>query len=161
MARAIRLTLTEERVPRGLSQRGYQALQRIREEFAWLSGDKTTLRGSVGPELEWWTFAGSRSNAVLRTALAAHGCPCRVRNGIRLEVCAERERFQAAIGLLAANGVDFSPQDVDPDALDGLKFVDILPEDVGRSVVAARLLDAEVVNQVVREPLKVVMASVT
>lgn len=161
LARAIRLTLTEERVPRGLSQRGHQALQRIREEFAWLSGDKTILRGSVGPELEWWTFAGSRSNAVLRTALAAHGCPCRVRNGLRLEVCTDREKFEAALSLLAANGVGFSPQDVDPDALDGLKFADILPEEVGRSVVAARLLDTQVVNQVVVEPLKVVMGSVT
>jgi hypothetical protein len=84
-----------------------------------------------------------------------------VRNGLRLEVCADREKFEAALSLLAANGVSFSPQDVDPDALDGLKFADILPEEVGRSVVAARLLDTQVVNQVVGEPLKVVMGSVT
>jgi hypothetical protein len=84
-----------------------------------------------------------------------------LRNGLRLEVCADRESFEAAMGLLAANGVCFSPQDVDPDALDGLKFADILPEEVGRSVVAARLLDTEVVNQVAGEPLKVVVSSVT
>jgi hypothetical protein len=65
------------------------------------------------------------------------------------------------LNLLAANGVGFSPQDVDPDALDGLKFADLLPEEVGRSVVAARLLDAEVVNQVAGEPFKVLMGSLT
>ena len=84
-----------------------------------------------------------------------------MRNGLRLEVCADRERFEAAMGLLAANGVCFSPQDVDPDALDGLKFADILPEEVGRSVVAARLLDTEVVNTVAKEHVKISVDALT
>ncbi len=55
------------------SRRSREAMARIRDEFAWLAADGTTLhRGggdTDGAEPVWWTFAGTKANASLKAAL--------------------------------------------------------------------------------------------
>jgi len=154
LAGAIRQTLVSESIPSGLSQRGQEALARIRAEFDWLSRDGTTLRLSGGAEMEWWTFSGTRANAMLQASLVRNGFACRLKNGLRLEVAAERSQFEDVLEGLKNEPARFLPEDVSADALDGLKFAEILPEITARSFLAARLTDTDAVASVSQERRK-------
>jgi ATP-dependent Lhr-like helicase len=148
LARSIQRTLATDTVPQGLSRRGEQALQRIRAEFAWVPIEGSVLRVSGTDATEWWTFGGTKANDVLQIALRQQGCDGCSNSGLKLDLTTSRPNFEMALDRIRKDGVGFSPDHASAEALDALKFGDVLPELIARSIVAKRLFDDQAVAEV-------------
>src|SRR5262249_19882940 len=69
LCRAIHRVLVSGRCPASLSARARTRLVEIMAKFPWLVDDATAIVHDPEGDVRWWTFAGLRSNAALRTAL--------------------------------------------------------------------------------------------
>jgi hypothetical protein len=70
LAQAVAKVLVEGLEERYLSRRSREALMRLRDEYAWVRLDATTLVSDAGGTRgRWWTFAGDRYNQAVGAAL--------------------------------------------------------------------------------------------
>ena len=110
----------------------------------------------------WWTWAGGRANALLTAALEAVD-PSLVDDdyiydnrqiGLRSGVSAAELR-QAAHGVTALVGKDLTGVRpfVTEKALRQLKFADLLPPDLARTTLEARLADPDAAREVLTMPI--------
>jgi len=162
--RAMRDVLTTDGERERWSRRARDGLARIRAEFAWLSADGTTLHGgagaAAGEPATWWTFAGTKANAALKAALQglvtgpldADALSIRLPDGLPLE---EAERAIATVR--AMQPTDVLPN-IDPAAVEGLKFFECLPPGMAVDVLRVRLADLPAVTAVMKEPARTVVA---
>lgn len=138
--------------PRGveLTRRARQKLDELREELAdRLDPDRTALLHSHG-ETRWWTWAGTRANAVIWAALnevAPHFCDSMstVTNDhlvLRSDTTAAALR-EALLLVKLRFGTDLASvvPEVSERASQDLKFSDMLPSDLAIRTLAARLSD--------------------
>ncbi len=138
--------------PRGveLTRRARQKLDELREEHAdRLDPDRTALLHSHG-ETRWWTWAGTRANAVIWAALnevAPHFCDSMstVTNDhlvLRSDTTAAALR-EALLLVKLRFGTDLASvvPEVSERAIKDLKFSDMLPSDLAIRTLAARLSD--------------------
>nr|WP_205864211.1 DEAD/DEAH box helicase [Planosporangium mesophilum] len=137
----------------GLSKRATEALAKLRVEAghrAWADG---TVVESDGENIVWWTWAGERANATLAAALPDVVDPdCDLDDHcIRLRDDVSRDRLRAAIDRLE----DELPRPVVVDeALQQLKFAEMLPAKLAQDTLGLRLADPGGALAVVAERIR-------
>jgi len=151
LARSMRDVLLGSDPAVTLSKRAVAGLAELRDKHE----DSISASGTVvtrGADVWWYTWAGAKANATLAAALPGVVDPVVSYDDVRL-----RLRHDLAPGELsqAASAVDWSSSirpAVNADAVQGLKFSDVLPPDLATETVASRMVDEGAARRVVTEP---------
>jgi ATP-dependent Lhr-like helicase len=145
-----------------LSNRATTRLSAVHDEYATTVNPHNTVI-TTDPKAgdRWWTWAGGRANALIAAAISA------VRPGLIDEIDRYDNRYirlqpQAGAGelreALASARDRFGdpllnvPYEVSDDALDGLKFAELLPPAMARRTLAERALDHDNASLLARRP---------
>lgn len=136
MCQAIKMILGEDAVYPFLSQRAAAELTEVRAEYAWLVSNHSGIREREDKGMEWWTFAGRRTNQwVCDVATSKHGVTSNC-DDMRIRLDCNREKFAELKRTLLER------PEVSPDAeAAGGKFFDLLPETVRARVLKNRTYD--------------------
>ena len=123
-----------------MSKRAVAQLAEIRHEFSWAREGATSVVRDDNGRVRWWTFAGDLPNQWLAGSLdevrhstkAVTGMSISFDEGVTLEEArvAIRGITEQSLALGAA---------VASDAVNGLKFSELLPSGVAEQVVLTRL----------------------
>ena len=158
MARGVQTALTSETVPSQWSERTRAAMERQRQEFAFLSPDTNTLVVSAQDErMNWYTFGGSMVNQMLSRhftefcGLASEGNELSIGFDLRMDAHALLEKIEAveADDVIARMSFDLA-------AVEALKFHQTLPPELQQRVLRARLVDRAALSRVLELDTKVV-----
>jgi ATP-dependent Lhr-like helicase len=155
---AMKAVLAGEEVSPRWSRRAQSRLDEVRQEHDFVGADGPTLLSRSPGNFEWWTFAGTRANATLAGELAGL-CGGRVDHdalAVTVEGAEGLSEVTTAVRELGSRDPSSMTPHVDEDALEGLKFSECLPRDLGLAVLAARLRDVAAMQEVLRQPLRVV-----
>ncbi len=145
------------------SQRAVQTIRDVRQEFAWLAASGTTLRNShaadsTPDDVEWWTFAGTKANAAFRSVLQRL-----LGSSVDADACSLRFDPSAAVGdveqailSLAAMPRDEIVADIDPAAIDGLKFSQCVPPSMTLPLLQSRMSDHPAIESILTMPVRTV-----
>jgi ATP-dependent Lhr-like helicase len=153
VAHAIRSVLASADEPAGLSGRAIEQLADSRSAFVGVKEGRTMLVREPDRNRErWWTFAGGKANAALAMGLKEHGASIIATDdlAIALEGTLGLRRLTEIIALM---GVTPPRAPADVRALDGLKFGDCLPKELGLRVLEARADDQSGVLAALSEPV--------
>jgi ATP-dependent helicase Lhr and Lhr-like helicase len=138
------------------SRRAADRISELRQELAHCCG-KGTVIVRKGTSLEWWTFAGLAANQTVVQFLRHHiELPMRADNlWITLPSEIKLDRLNQTI--LALRG-DASPPnwDLQEPASDLLKFGDLLPENLLRDLILARIADISGARRILGADLRAV-----
>lgn len=138
------------------SRRATERITELRQEISPCCGDGSVL-ARHGMSLEWWTFAGLAANETIVQYIQPHvESPLRANNfWIELPADTSIERLDQAIQGL--RGVS-SPPDLDlhDSAADLLKFGDLLPGELMRDLVLARIADVPRAIDILQSPMKII-----
>ena len=161
LTNAVRRTLLGSDAPGvRLSKRATTTLAAVRDEYSDTVAEGTTMM-TVDAQTgrRWWTWAGGRGNALLAAALTAVS-PGLVedtdRNDNRYLRIADDEPGAGLEAALAEARRCFSDQllgvpfQVSKDALEGLKFAELLPASLAADTLAERSLDHCAAAEVLR-----------
>jgi ATP-dependent Lhr-like helicase len=136
-----------------ISRRANDKLAEVRAASPWARPHATVLVTNDG-RTRWWTFAGGKANTWFAAALEAKLGVSVTADGLSVSTTAmpSREDVQHAIEAAGTHGAVLDAQ-IDEDAINGLKFADLLPLELAKGVVAARLAAPEAVAAAVAEPV--------
>lgn len=143
--------ISQENIP-NLSQRAKQRIVSLQDEFPWLDdvGDTYIVDGK---RTEWWTFAGATANASICSGLQEL-ISDRVRpDDLKIlfpDQCGLSDAESAIEKVMQRSANELKPL-VEPTAIDGLKFSDILPEEYAVRVIQSRLVDHSAVEAILRQ----------
>lgn len=140
-----------------LSQRAKTALSTLREDAdgrAW-DGGAVIARGAEHPT--WWTWAGARANTTLAAALPDVVEIGRRIDNHRLHLRPDTTRDELRAALTAIADQPLPAPLVLPDAIDGLKFGDVLPPELAAETLAARAADPVGARAAATGPLRWVL----
>ncbi|MYU55020.1 MULTISPECIES: DEAD/DEAH box helicase [Streptomyces] len=153
LTRAMRDVLLGADPPARLTRRAQARLAELRENRASHVTTRGTLLRREGHKLEWWTWAGFRANATLIASLGALADPVQQPDDerIRLNAATTPQSWQATRTDLADHLV---LPEVNPRAVQGLKFSAALPERLAARTVAARLADFDGARSVLDEAVR-------
>lgn len=157
LTRAAREVLLGEDPPVTLTQRAQGALTQLREEGAETvhPGGNLIIRDGAGKDLRWWTWAGHRTNVTLAATLADIADPLQRGNDlyVRLRSDLTPQMWKEA----TADAPDrLCLPEVDPRALNGLKFSAALPQRLAEATLAARLAALDHAARTLAEPVRFV-----
>ncbi|MFF1569222.1 DEAD/DEAH box helicase [Streptomyces sp. NPDC058293] len=157
LTRAAREVLLGEDPPVTLTQRAQGALTQLREEGAETvhPGGNLIIRDGAGKDLRWWTWAGHRTNVTLAATLAGIADPLQRGNDlyVRLRSDLTPQMWKEA----TADAPDrLCLPEVDPRALNGLKFSAALPPRLAEATLAARLAALDHAARTLAEPVRFV-----
>ncbi len=148
-----------------VSQRARQQLPRLQEEFADRIDRGCTLVLTQGSRTRWWTWAGARANAMLIAALEAVD-PTLVDGdyvydnqqvGLRASVgAAELRRAVHEVQRRIGGDLGGVKPFVTEQALEQLKFAELLPPTLARRTLEARLADPVGAAVVLKMPIAAV-----
>lgn len=114
-----------------------------------------TLVTRTGNDVRWWTWAGFRANATLAASVSSVTDPVQRPTDCYVRL---REDLTPDMWRAAREGTDDGAAlvlpDVDPRAVNGLKFSAALPQRLAVATVAARLADFNGARAVLREPVR-------
>ncbi|MFJ1709532.1 DEAD/DEAH box helicase [Kitasatospora sp. NPDC088346] len=157
LARAAREVLLGEDPPVALTKRAEAALAQLRSESAETvhPGGNLIVRDGTGKDLRWWTWAGHRANVTLAATLAGVADPLQRGNDlyVRLRTDLTPQIWKEATTDAADR---LCLPEVDPRALNGLKFSAALPQRLAEATLAARLADLDHAAHVLNEPARFV-----
>lgn len=158
LTRAAREVLLGEDPPVTLTQRAQGALTQLREEGAETvhPGGNLIIRDGAGKVLRWWTWAGHRTNVTLAATLAGIADPLQRGNDlyVRLRSDLTAQMWKEA----TADAPDrLCLPEVDPRALNGLKFSAALPQRLAEATLAARLAALDHAARTLAEPVRFVL----
>ena len=127
------------------SRRATERIQEIRREFAWLESGSTVVVIGRSGELEWWTFAGTRANAMLTRALSEATQSHVDHDGVSLTFASRLplDEIHKAVKEVRSQDVASIRPFVDEDAVEGLKFSECLPAHLAIEMLEQRLSDTE------------------
>ena len=157
-----RLLLGADPVGVQVSRRAASRLADLRAEMAqYVDADRSVVHKSEAG-LSWWTWAGRRANITLHSALldiAPHiaGEPRGVDN-LQIPLGSQVSAPELAAALVEV-GSRFGPDltsaspDVNQQAIDELKFGDLLPRRLATLTLASRLVDRESAGVILRRDL--------
>jgi ATP-dependent Lhr-like helicase len=133
-----------------ISQRATAALDKMRTE----DGHRAAVDGTVVVESKdakvWWTWAGERANATLGAAMPDVIDVDDLDNHyVRLRDDVSPQRLQSA--RKRAGDADLPPPAVTDEALQQLKFSEMLPPVLARRTLASRLSDADGATRVLSD----------
>lgn len=134
-----------------LSERAIKRLAALRAEYAHLVDHEATVVDHSGATPRWWTFAGLRANLTLAAALEATTPglidPDRTVQDKHIQLLdgATGIELTAALRQLRADPTTLreAKPPVDEAAVKGLKFHEMLPPDMARATLSARLVDID------------------
>ncbi|MET7352943.1 DEAD/DEAH box helicase [Streptomyces mirabilis] len=158
LTRAAREVLLGENPLATLTKRAQGALAQLREESTETvhPGGNLIIRDGAGKDLRWWTWAGHRANVTLAATLADIADPLQRGNDLYV-----RLRSDLTPQMWKEASVDAADRlclpDVDPRALNGLKFSAALPQRLAEATLAARLADLDHAARVLTEPVRFVV----
>lgn len=158
LCQAIKGVLAEDETRPWWSQRARTQLDEVRERFPWLTPESTVVVTSQDGGMAWWTFAGRNANAAIAPAVANRAQVQTTSDNlvIEFERALPLEAVERAIeGLRSCETAELLPV-VDPQALEGLKFSDCLPQELGIHLLAMRTQDQIAVDRVLRSHLRLV-----
>lgn len=143
MCRAIREVLRSDEVFAYWSQRAATRLLEIRNTFAFLKANRTTVAQSAGGKVCWFTFGGESINLALREAIEKQGLETEKADdyGVYFSEGFRREELDAVLGRLTAAEVAES-NGSNAEAEEALKFHECLPASLLRAEMAARRCNA-------------------
>lgn len=157
-----RLLLGADPVGVQVSRRAASRLADLRVELEqYVDANRSvTHRSETG--LSWWTWAGRRANTTLHSALvdvaphiagAQRGVDnLRIPLNSQITVAELAVALGAVVSRLSADPTSTSPE-VTQQAVDELKFGDLLPRDLATSTLASRLQDLSSASLVLRRAL--------
>lgn len=160
LCQRIRSVLLAEDAPTFLSRRGREQLESIREEDANLVDPDRTVLTRAGDRWRWWTFAGTRANAALASAVgAAVGADLTDADGLMAQIdCGvSADAIDEAIDRLRQQPEAVRGAGPDEEQIEGLKFGQCLPRGVAEAMLTQRQADPTAVAGVLG--LRVVMGS--
>lgn len=134
------------------SQRARQRISSLQSEFPWLEDVDCTYIVH-GKRIEWWTFAGAVGNALISSGLQATISDRVKSDDLKIvfpDRCALSDAESAIEEVTRREKYDLKPT-IDPNAIDGLKFSDILPEEYAIRVIQSRLVDHLAVETILRQ----------
>jgi ATP-dependent Lhr-like helicase len=158
LCQAMRLLLAGEEVSPRWSRRARTRLEELREQHSFVHPEGPTLLSRSPGEVEWWTFAGTRGNATLAGELDGL-CGGRVEHdalAVTVEGAEGLSDVTAAVRELSSRSPPSLTPAVEEAALEGLKFPQCLPRDLGLDVLASRMQDIPAARQVFAQPLRIV-----
>ena len=140
-----------------LSRRAVTVLASLRDDAgsrAWQDGTVVEHRDD---QLSWWTWAGARANATLAAALPdLVEVNRRIDNHrLRLRPDTSAEQLRAALDEAAAGPLP--PPLVTPDAVEGLKFGDVLPPHLATNTLATRMTDRTAAGDIITAGIRWVL----
>ncbi|MBH5334306.1 DEAD/DEAH box helicase [Streptomyces pactum] len=156
LVRAAREVLLGADPPVVLTKRAVACLAEARDHFLQhVHPGGTVIARSATGHLQWWTWAGHRTNATLAATLGAVTAPAQQTNGcwIRLREEVTPQVWKQAV---ADSAEHLCLPDVDDRAVRGLKFAEALPARLARATLAMRLADFEGAKAVLAEPVRFV-----
>ncbi|WP_205719061.1 DEAD/DEAH box helicase [Actinomadura geliboluensis] len=153
LSRAIRAVLLHSTPPVRLTRRAEHLLAAIRDSAIETVHPGGTVITRSGEDVRWWTWAGHRTNATLKTTLSEVTDPeQRVEDFyIRLRTDVTTARWKEACSEGRAHLCLPSP---DARALHGLKFNEALPRRLAEATLSARLADLPGAEIVLSEPCR-------
>lgn len=157
LSRAMRDVLAGIDPPVGLTRRGRSLLDDLRatRDIDAAHTDGTVVERS-GDAVRWWTWAGFRANATLAATLESVVDPVQRLNdfSIRLRADLTAEIWRDAIADQRGRDGNVVLPKADERAMRGLKFSDVLPQNMAAATVSARLADVDGAAQVLSEPIR-------
>jgi ATP-dependent helicase Lhr and Lhr-like helicase len=156
LCQAIKRVLASDELPQRWSRRASDKIAELREDVPWLDGDSTAVVSAQDGKSEWWTFAGSRANATLARELS-QCLETRVEHDsftLRFESAVELREIKRGLQQMAAADPHQLRPAVDESALEGLKFSDCLPPEIGLTLLERRLADPNSTAAVIRQPVR-------
>jgi ATP-dependent Lhr-like helicase len=155
LCQAIRQLLAGGQVSPRWSRRAQDRMGELREEHFFVNAEGPTLLSRPSSALEWWTFAGTRANAVLAGEMARLGG--RVEHdalAVTVEGTEGLSVVLAAVRELTTREPSSMAPAVDEAALEGLKFSECLPRALGLAVLAARMRDVAATRAILSQPMR-------
>jgi ATP-dependent Lhr-like helicase len=139
------------------SRRAVQEINEAQAEFTWLEQTCTSfVMDTEQGRCLWWTFAGSRANAMLAESLR-NFAPTGFDNlCIRFDRAVDPEAVQQVLAAAQKHPPSTVPiADLDR-AIDELKFAACLPRQLAEQLLAVRLSDPDALGEILEQPLRVV-----
>lgn len=155
LCRAVRKVLAQGSVAAPLTKRGQQALEDALALAPWVDEESTVVVRALNGTVDWWTFAGLAANTTLGAALGdLQRESTRVQNlAISLRDSVEKADLQAVLRRIdPATAVDLVA--ITDEAMEGLKFADCLPREMGRGILRKRMEDRKGVEACKAEPVR-------
>ncbi len=154
LCQAIQRILASSQPKPAYSRRAIERLGHVRQDFAWLPAEGTAflLNGEQGAA--WWTFAGAGANASLAPALS-EAARCQVTSDsftVQFPSPLRAEDVRNVLCQMRERRLDDLLPIVDEAALEGLKFSDCLPTDLGLHMLRLRLRDVAGVRHALQPP---------
>lgn len=138
-----------------VSRRAGEALAVLREDRAKEVSPLGLLLLRDGDDLHWWTWAGARANSVLIAALPLVADQSQRLDNVRIRLRGLEAAADLSETLKGASLADARPL-INPGALTGLKFNEVLPASLAMRTLSDRMTDlegAESTSHFVRLPL--------
>jgi len=138
------------------SRRACGRMGELRQELAEAVSEGTAILQREGG-CEWWTFAGLRTNQTIVSLLEPFICDgVRADNlWIKFSTGNQLHDLRKAIQSLRDTDVPFNPC-VPERACDFLKFADLLPPELLRAVITARMMDLAGAHQVLGATVRII-----
>ena len=158
LCQTIRDVLVSDSVPEFWSKRVTDRMAEVRQEYAWIDRDATTLLPGTDGKPEWWTFVGYAGNAMLAGELSRlmTGCQVTFDNfAVTFKDGATVSSAEQAIGQLRELPAESLTALVDEDAARGVKFSACVPPHLIEQMLVHRLRDEEAARRVLGQRLKV------
>lgn len=137
-----------------LSRRAKGVLATLREDADSRTWDAGTVVDRRSDQVTWWTWAGARANATLAAALPELVEAERRIDNHRLNLRPDTTRDQLRAALDALEGQSLPAPVISADAVEGLKFGDVLPPDLATDTLASRMSDPEGATAAATTPLR-------
>ena len=129
MCQAIAKVLSNDAIPDGLSIRAQSLLAELREEFAWVESERTTLLYDDDGNAVWWTFAGKLFNASMAESLASEADKIATDNiGISFTRVYDIKALLKKIREVLAGSRDDVMIPIEEDFIQELKFAECLSQ---------------------------------
>lgn len=158
LSQAIRQLLTGEEVSPRWSQRASSRLEGLRQDYAFVHAEGSTVLYHSPSGIEWWTFAGTRANATLAGELSRRSAVSVDFDALSIQV--KGTQLQSAVEAMVRELSTQVPTTltaaIDEAAVDGLKFSQCLPKELALAILATRLRDVAAIQAVLSQPLRLV-----
>jgi ATP-dependent Lhr-like helicase len=142
-----------------LSHRAKTVLATLREDADNRTWDAGAVVESRSDHPTWWTWAGAHANATLAAVLPDLVEVGRRIDNHRLHLRPDTTREQLRAALDAVTEKTMPAPLVTPDAVDGLKFGDVLPPDLATDTLAARIADPDGATAAAAAPLRWILGT--
>ncbi|MHC4880024.1 MAG: DEAD/DEAH box helicase [Planctomycetota bacterium] len=156
LAQAIRKVLAGDHESERWSQRAVDRISEIRHDFSWLDQDSSAVVLGNDGKVEWWTFAGSRANAMLARELAqlTHHRVEHDSFTLFFDSTLRLQDVQGAVAAVRTSDADDLFPAVDEDAIESLKFSECLPMTLATQMLERRLQDTDAAAQLLKADVR-------